>query len=301
MSFQFTKCPARSQSTHLYSYYLHGNLQHTPNILRLFMAFCFCLLEGESWQYVHMFPCWVSAATPLIYNSVIYICCLQEANLWLEGGLWFQHLSAPATGTSGAFSNSLQLQKTKSFNKKSSPVLSCLYGFLIFKEIYENQETKINQTLGVQYMKTFGKGQSSSFAASCLCFGRHVVFHRGGVGRPDRHTAVYMNSWDPNPKGCFFLKGNTEIHQINVKTCNIQRILVETNILTHPEIWVVWDRFRFAYLLWMSQRQSTSCRRFDVLQCWPPLTWRWRLCKKWKERYWWYLFWRNTNMEYVYI
>ena len=148
MSFQFTKCPARSQSTHLYSYCqncLHGNLQHTPNILRLFMAFCFCLLEGESWQYVHMFPRCVSAATPPIYNAVIYRCCLQKANLLLEGGFWFQHLSAPATGTSGAFSNACSFKKPN-LSKKIHPQLSCLYGFLISKDLWKYFETKINQT-----------------------------------------------------------------------------------------------------------------------------------------------------------
>lgn len=84
-----------------------------------------------------------------------------------------------------------------------------------YLKIYENISKQKSIKPRCSVHENLWQRTTSSFAASCLCFGRHVVFHRGGVGRPDRHTAVYMNRWDPNPKGCFFLRGNTEIHQIN--------------------------------------------------------------------------------------
>ena len=169
-----------------------------------------------------------------------------------------------------------------------------------YLKIYENISKQKSIKPRCSVHENLWQRTTSSFAASCLCFGRHVVFHRGGVGRPDRHTAVYMNRWDPNPKGCFFLRGNTEIHQINALNVQYSANMSWNKYSDALRNLGSLRSFEIRVFLWMSQRQSTSCRRFDVLQCWPPLTWRWRLCKKWKERYWWYLY-ILTQYKYVYI
>ena len=142
-------------------------------------------------------------------------------------------------------------------------------------------------------MKNLWQRTTSSFAASCLCFGRPCrFFHRGGVGRPDRpHGPFYMNRWDPNPKGCFFLRGNTEIHQINA--LNVQYsanmswnkysdALRNLGSLRSFEIRVfslnVTATVDKLQAFWCSSMLTTTDMEVETLQ------------ENEKERYWWYLY-----------
>ena len=163
----------------------------------LFMAFCFCLLEGESWQYVHMFPCCVSAAPPLIYDAVIYICSLQEANLLLEGGLWFQHLSAPATGTSGAFSNACSFQKTKSFKKFIPNCLACMDSWCLknFKDLWKSRNKNQSNLRCSVHENLWAKdnhpaSQLPACASDAMSFS--IVEVSGGLTDTRRFRPIYM-------------------------------------------------------------------------------------------------------------